>query len=99
MVKTLLERVEESAKWVERRRKEVVFGPGKMALVSDWEKELKSQLKDAPLSKYLKVQLKAREKRRKLLEKVRHANGLKLALSITFLSQARVGEDEILEED
>ncbi|KAF5345806.1 hypothetical protein D9756_010886 [Leucocoprinus leucothites] len=81
IVKTLLERVEESAKWVETRRKEVTFAPGKMAAVSDWENELKAQLKDTPLSKYLKVQLKAREKRRKLVEK------------------ARVGEDEILEED
>lgn len=70
MVKTLLERVEESAKWVENQRKHVAFAPGKMAAVADWEKDLRRQLKDAPLIKYLKVQLKAREKRRKLLEKV-----------------------------
>lgn len=74
MVKTLLERVEESAKWVENLRKNVPFAPGKMAAVADWEGGLKRQLNGAPLSKYLKVQLKAREKRRKLLEKVRHVN-------------------------
>ncbi|KAF9445982.1 Noc2-domain-containing protein [Macrolepiota fuliginosa MF-IS2] len=71
MVKTLLERVEESAKWVENQRANVAFGPGKTAAVADWEEGLRKQLKDAPLSKYLKVQLKAREKRRKLLEKAR----------------------------
>ncbi|KXN92699.1 hypothetical protein AN958_06977 [Leucoagaricus sp. SymC.cos] len=71
MVKTLLERVEESTKWVEAQRKDVVFSPGKMAAVSDWEKGLRDRLKDAPLTKHLRLQLKTREKRRKLLEKAR----------------------------
>jgi nucleolar complex protein 2 len=70
IVKTFLERVEESAKWVENLRKTVTFAPGKMLAVGQWEKGLKDTLKEAPLCKYLKVQLKAREKRRKLLEKV-----------------------------
>ena len=74
MVRTLLERIEESAKWVEAQRKGS-FSPGTMAAVSDWEQKLRSQLEHAPLIKYLKVQLKAREKRRKLLEKVRHTDG------------------------
>ncbi len=73
MMKTFLERVEESAKWVENQRKNVVFAPGKMAAVAEWEKEMRKQLKDAPLCKYLKVQTRAREKRQKLLEKVRCA--------------------------
>lgn len=68
IVKTLLERIEESAKWVEAQRKGT-FSPGAIAAVSDWEQRLRSQLEHAPLSKYLKVQLKAREKRRRLLEK------------------------------
>jgi nucleolar complex protein 2 len=70
IVKTFLERVEESAKWVENLRKNVAFAPGKMLAVEQWEKGLRDQSKEAPLGKYLKVQLKAREKRRKLLEKV-----------------------------
>lgn len=70
MMKTFLERVEESAKWVENQRKEVAFTPGKITAVAEWEKELRKNLKDAALCKYLKVQIRAREKRRKLLEKV-----------------------------
>jgi len=70
-MKTFLERVEESAKWVENQRKEVAFAPGKITAVAEWEKELRTKLKDAALGKYLKVQIRAREKRRKLLEKAR----------------------------
>lgn len=84
IVKTLLERIEESAKWVEAQRKGSI-SPGAMAAVSDWEQKLRSQLEHAPLSKYLKVQLKAREKRRKLLEKVRHMDGRELILQMTML--------------
>jgi len=84
IVKTLLERIEESAKWVEAQRKGSI-SPGAMAAVSDWEQKLRSQLKHAPLSKYLKVQLKAREKRRKLLEKVRHSDGQELILQMIML--------------
>ncbi|EKM76219.1 hypothetical protein AGABI1DRAFT_122794 [Agaricus bisporus var. burnettii JB137-S8] len=69
IVRTFLERLEESAKWVENLRKNVTFAPGKMHAVEQWEKSLRDQSKEAPLGKYLKVQLKAREKRRKLLEK------------------------------
>jgi len=84
IVKTLLERIEESAKWVEAQRKGSI-SPGAMAAVSDWEQKLRSQLEHAPLVKYLKVQLKAREKRRKLLEKVRHSDGRELILQIIML--------------
>lgn len=85
IVKTLLERIEESAKWVEAQRKGT-FSPGAIAAVSDWEQRLRSQLEHAPLSKYLKVQLKAREKRRRLLEKVRHMNGWESLQMITLIS-------------
>ncbi|PFH45739.1 hypothetical protein AMATHDRAFT_71159 [Amanita thiersii Skay4041] len=71
IVKTLLERIEESAQWVEERRKNVSFAPGNMNNVSEWEQDLKSKVADAPLSKYLKVQRKVREKRQKLVEKAR----------------------------
>ena len=84
-MKTLLERIEESAKWVEAQRKGT-FSPGAIAAVSDWEQRLRSQLEHAPLSKYLKVQLKAREKRRRLLEKVRHTNGWESLQMITLIS-------------
>lgn len=70
MVKALLERMDESARWVEERRKDVSFAPGKLGDVAEWERSLKSKLGDAPLSKYLKVQRKTREKRRKLVDKV-----------------------------
>lgn len=73
-MKMLLERVDDSAKWVEQKRRNVQFAPGKAGEVGKWEKELRAQLESAsaaPLSKYLKVLNKARENRRKLLEKVR----------------------------
>ncbi|EAU87524.1 hypothetical protein CC1G_11196 [Coprinopsis cinerea okayama7 len=71
VVKTLLERVDDSAKWIEGRRKNVNFAPGQLGEVREWEENLRSQLDSAPLAKYLKVQMKARENRRKLLEKAR----------------------------
>ncbi|KAJ3546732.1 hypothetical protein NMY22_g1943 [Coprinellus aureogranulatus] len=89
-VKTLLERVEDSSKWMEQRRKDVMFAPGQLSHVAQWEAKLRPSVElaegvvskaDTPLGKYVKVQRKAREKRRKLLEK------------------ARKGEDEILEEE
>ncbi|TFK37615.1 Noc2p family-domain-containing protein [Crucibulum laeve] len=71
LLKGLLERADESAKWIEEKRKLVTFSPAKMSAVRDWEDALKEKLADAPLSKYLKVQRKTREKRRKLVEKAR----------------------------
>ena len=70
LVKVFVERVEESAKWMEQRRKGVQFAPGKLRAVHEWEDELKTKLDETPLGKYVKVQRKTREKRRKLVEKV-----------------------------
>lgn len=66
----MLERIEESARWVEQRRKGVSFTPGKLGAVEDWEREVKYKVEDSPLGRYVKVQRKTREKRRKLVEKV-----------------------------
>lgn len=76
LVKVFVERVEESAKWMEQKRKGVQFAPGKLKAVHDWEDELKAKLEDSPLGKYVKVQRKTREKRRKLVEKVCIGRGL-----------------------
>jgi len=69
--KSLLERVEESARWVEERRRNVSFAPGKTDNVAEWERDLKTKLSDAPLPKYLKIQRKVRDKRQKLADKAR----------------------------
>ncbi|OSD03680.1 Noc2-domain-containing protein [Trametes coccinea BRFM310] len=69
IAKTLVDRIEESERWVEQKRKGVVFAPGKMGEVERWEENLK--VEDSPLARYVKVQRKAREKRRKLVEKAR----------------------------
>ena len=68
VVKGLVERIEESSKWVEERRSRVRFGPGMLGEVGEWEENLK--IDETPLAKYLKVQRKAREKRNQLVEKV-----------------------------
>ncbi|TCD60839.1 Nucleolar Complex 2 protein [Steccherinum ochraceum] len=73
VTKALVERIEESAKWVEQQRKHVGFAPNRLEDVEQWERDLK--LEDAPLAKYVKVQKKARDKRRKLLEKARDGEG------------------------
>ncbi|KAL1738794.1 nucleolar complex protein 2 [Schizophyllum fasciatum] len=70
-VKTLLERVEEGARWVEQRRAAAAFAPADTRAVAQWEAELEAKLGESPLVKYLKVQRKAREKRRQLVEKAR----------------------------
>ncbi|KAF8637131.1 hypothetical protein AX17_003035 [Amanita inopinata Kibby_2008] len=69
--KTILERIEESARWVEEKRKTVTFAPGKMDRVAEWETYQKSKVADSPLAKYVKIQRKIREKRQKLSEKAR----------------------------
>lgn len=72
LVKTLLERIDDSAKWVEQRRKNVNFAPGMLSEVDKWEQEVRGKVEDeSPLGKYVKVLKKAREKKRKLLEKAR----------------------------
>ena len=71
MVKALVERVEESAKWVEEKRKGVGFGPGRLGEVEKWEEGIRGRVEEeGPLGKYVKVLRKTREKRKKLLEKV-----------------------------
>lgn len=67
MVKGLVERTEESAKWIEQKRKGVGFAPGEMAEVERWESALK--VDESPLAKYVKVQQKARAKRKSLVDK------------------------------
>jgi nucleolar complex protein 2 len=69
-VKTLVERIEESARWISQRRVGVTFAPGNTAAVGHWEADL--ELDEAPLIKYTRVLRKTREKQRKLVEKVRH---------------------------
>lgn len=70
VVKNLVERVEESAAWLDNKRKDVDFAPSKLNDVHQWESQIQSRLDESPLGKYLKVQQKAREKRQKLVEKV-----------------------------
>jgi hypothetical protein len=67
-VKMLVERIEESARWISQRRAGVTFAPGETAAVGQWEADL--ELDDAPLIKYVRVLRKTREKQRKLVEKV-----------------------------
>jgi nucleolar complex protein 2 len=104
-VKTLVERVEESARWMSQRRAGVAFAPGNTAAVGRWEADL--ELDDAPLVKYTRVLRKTREKQRKLVEKVRHiyslgspqkAERLFDRCLTCYVFQARKGEDEVIEE-
>ncbi|KAK0463081.1 Noc2-domain-containing protein [Desarmillaria tabescens] len=71
VVKTLIERVEESARWVESRRKNLKIAPAQLGDVDAWQEEAKRKVGDSPLARYVKVQRKAREKRRELVEKAR----------------------------
>ncbi|KAI8972566.1 Noc2-domain-containing protein [Trametes punicea] len=73
IAKSLVDRIEESERWVEQRRKGVLFAPGKLSEVERWEEGLK--VEHSPLARYVKVQRKAREKRRKLVEKAREGEG------------------------
>ena len=66
--KILNERIEERPKWTEKKRKSIAFTPSRMTEVEIWENDIK--LDETPLGRYVKVQRKAREKRRKLVEKV-----------------------------
>ncbi|KAJ7223081.1 Noc2-domain-containing protein [Mycena pura] len=71
LIKGLLERIEESAGWVEQRRKGVQLAPNRLGDVREWERELVTKLGESPLGKYVKVQQKTRERRRKLVDKAR----------------------------
>ncbi|KAH0833969.1 Noc2-domain-containing protein [Lanmaoa asiatica] len=67
VIKGLVERVEESSKWMEEKRKGVSFGPGKLSDVEMWEANLR--VEDSPLAKYVNVQRKVRAKRKTLIDK------------------------------
>lgn len=67
-VKALVERIEESAKWVEDKRRGISFGPGKMEEVENWQSGVK--IEETPLGKYARILRKTCEKQRKLVEKV-----------------------------
>jgi nucleolar complex protein 2 len=64
----LVERIEESARWVAQQRTGVTFSPANTDGVGLWEAEV--QVEDAPLVKYARVLRKTRERQRKLVEKV-----------------------------
>jgi len=70
IVKVMLERIEDGSRWVEQIRTRTTFAPSMMDQVKKWEAEIKEKLDESPLAKYLKVQRKARDKRRSLVEKV-----------------------------
>jgi len=70
-VKMLVERMEEGAKWIEEKRRRVTFAPADGDQVKRWESDLKAKLDESPIGKTVRVLRKAREKRRKLLEKAR----------------------------
>ncbi|KAF5375408.1 hypothetical protein D9615_007998 [Tricholomella constricta] len=71
LVKILLERIEESGRWIEQQRKGVSFAPGKLEDVEEWERVVRGKVAESALGKYVKIQNKTREKRRKLVEKAR----------------------------
>lgn len=70
IIKALIERVEESSKWVQDKRRGVSFGPGRGEEIARWESGVK--VEETPLGKFVRVQRKARDKRKKLVEKVCH---------------------------
>ena len=76
MVKALVERVEESAKWVEEKRKGVGFGPGRLGEVEKWEEGMRGRVEEeSPLGKYVKVLRKTRKKRKMATNVTRKLNG------------------------
>ncbi len=66
----LVERTEESVRWTEQRRKDVKLAPSMISAVESWERDSKTKVGDSPLGKYVKVQRKAKEKQRKMIQKV-----------------------------
>jgi len=52
---------------MEEKRKGVSFGPGRLSDVEMWEANL--VIEDSPLAKYVKVQRKARVKRKDVVDK------------------------------
>jgi len=72
MLKTFLERVDEGAAWVSTQRDKLTFAPGDVKDVERWEQSVK--VDESPVGKWMKVQRKAREKKRLLLEKARQGD-------------------------
>ena len=89
MVKNLVERVEESAKVTEKQRLSVRFGPGNTKEVDEWEEGL--NVEETPLGKYMKVQKKVRDKKRKLVQKVCEARQTPLFCPYLPLSRQEMG--------
>ncbi|EIM84277.1 Noc2-domain-containing protein [Stereum hirsutum FP-91666 SS1] len=87
IVKGLVERIEENAKWVEKKREGVSFAPNQTGEVEGWERDLREKIGEGPLGKYLKVLTKAREKRAKLIEKAREGED-------EILNESNDDEDE-----
>ena len=71
LVKALVDRIQDSARWMEQRRSTVTFTPRDATQVEDWEVAIKHKIGESPLGKYLKVLQRTREKRRKLIDNVR----------------------------
>jgi nucleolar complex protein 2 len=69
MTRALVERIEESVRWVEKQRARVKFGPCHLDQVKSWEAELR--VDQSPLAKHVKLARKMREKRKALVEKGR----------------------------
>jgi nucleolar complex protein 2 len=69
-IKALVEKVEESARWVEGKRQGVQFAPGKFEAVQDWEAAMRGRLGESPLGKHVKILRVTRERRKALVEKV-----------------------------
>jgi nucleolar complex protein 2 len=70
LVRGLVDRIEDSAQWMEQKRSTVTFSPGNDSQVEDWERTMKGKIDESPMGKYFKVLQKMREKRRKLVDKV-----------------------------
>ncbi|KZO97466.1 Noc2-domain-containing protein [Calocera viscosa TUFC12733] len=67
--KPVVERLDDHAKWVEKKRAAVAFGPADRSDVQRFEAAI--EVADSPIGKWMKVQRKAREKRKAVLEKAR----------------------------
>ncbi|EPS35089.1 hypothetical protein H072_11607 [Dactylellina haptotyla CBS 200.50] len=65
----LVTRLESNAKWIEEKRRDVSFGPGRMDEVMGFSKEL--EWEKSPLGVYVVTQRNVREERRKLLEEAK----------------------------
>ncbi|KAG8908846.1 Nucleolar Complex 2 protein [Tulasnella sp. 403] len=66
-LKVLVERIEESCRWVETRRSTVKFAPGDGRQVADWQRNI--DISETPVAKWVRVQRKARANREELRKK------------------------------